>query len=121
MKDLDRIPWKNLKHAYGSAADVPDLLRALQTASPNLRGDESPLYQLYGNIWHQGTLYEATCHAVPFLIELAANPKTPDRIGILGLLAEIRKGNSRDGVEYEQLAHQAVSAGYPVYLQIAHE
>src|SRR5271163_4917019 len=94
MNDLDQIPWKELRHAYGSAGDVPELLRALRTASPDLRGEESPLWQLFGNIWHQGTVYEATAYAVPFLIELASDQRTPDRVGILSLLAEISRGSS---------------------------
>jgi hypothetical protein len=91
---LDSVPWKELTHAYGSAEDVPGLLRALRTASPDLRGENSPLWKLFGNIWHQGTVYEATAYAVPFLIELAADPLTPDRAGILNLLAEIARGSS---------------------------
>src|ERR1700730_16507144 len=42
VDELDRIPWKDLTHAYGSAEDVPDLLRALRTCPPDLRGEESP-------------------------------------------------------------------------------
>src|SRR5262249_37204659 len=91
---LDRIPWKDLTHTYGSAADVPDLLRSLRTASPDLQHEDSPLWQLFGNIWHQGTVYEATAYAVPFLIELAVDRQTPDRVGILSLLGEIAKGSS---------------------------
>jgi hypothetical protein len=89
MDALDRIPWKDLTHAFGSAEDVPGLLRALKTAD----ADEA-LSELFGNIWHQGTVYEATAYAVPFLIDLAADPATPDRIGILELLASIATGSS---------------------------
>lgn len=62
MDALDQIRWEKLTHAYGSAADVPDLLRALRTASPELQGECSPLWQLYRNIWHQGTVYVARGH-----------------------------------------------------------
>ena len=94
LDGLYSIPWKRLTHAYGSAEDVPGLLHALQTASPELRGEDSPLWELFGNIWHQGTVYAATAYAVPFLIELAADPSTPDRVGILNLLDEIARGSS---------------------------
>ena len=80
MDRLDSIPWKDLKHAYGSAEDVPDLLRSLRAASPDNAYDEgSPLWCLFGNIWHQGTIYEATSYAVPFLLELAvtSHPSFP--------------------------------------------
>lgn len=60
MQGLDDIPWSTLHHAYGTAEDVPELLRQLQTADPDVRNEDSPLWQLFGNIWHQGTVYEAT-------------------------------------------------------------
>jgi hypothetical protein len=59
-----------------------------------MTGEGSPLWHLCGNIWHQGSVYEATAYAVPFLIELAAHPLVPDRLGILQLLAAIAAGRS---------------------------
>ena len=32
LEKLDSIDWASLKHAYGSAADVPDLIRALASS-----------------------------------------------------------------------------------------
>ena len=75
MHGLDEIPWHTLHHAYGTAEDVPQLLRQLQTAEPDADNEDSPLWHLYGNIWHQGTVYEATSHAVPFLIQLVEVPR----------------------------------------------
>src|SRR5262245_1577841 len=139
VNDLDETPWGKLTHAYGSAADVPDLLRALRTASPDLRGEDSPLWHLFGNIWHQGTVYEATAYAVPFLIELAVDRRTPDRVGILSLLAEIARGNSYRDVHgnllnesdfHEKLstelswvrkAHDAVAAGFARFVDLVSE
>jgi hypothetical protein len=136
---LDQIPWDRLTHAYGPAKDVPDLLRRLRTALPGLTGEESPLWHLFGNIWHQGTVYEATAYAVPFLIELAACPLVPDRVGILGLLAEIATGTSyrdvhgnwlnesdfadRKAVElaWAEQAHAAVASGVAAFLAMTRE
>jgi hypothetical protein len=53
---------------------------------------------LFGNIWHHGTVYEATAYAVPFLIELATHPLVPNRLGILQLLAAIAAGRSYQDV-----------------------
>src|SRR5258708_14521335 len=121
LDDLDSIPWDRLTHAYGSAEDVPDLLRALRTYTESAEGDDeeaASLWQLFGSIWHQGTVYEATAYAVPFLIELAADPLTPDRVVILGLLADIAKGNSRD---WAAKAHAAVAAGLAALIAITKE
>jgi hypothetical protein len=140
LDGLERIPWKNLTHAYGSADDVPELLRALRTASQDEQGDGTPLYELYGNIWHQGTVYEATAYAVPFLIELATDPQTPDREGILNLLADIAKSSSlfrsvhgnllrEPGYEVKKAreqtwavnAHEAVAVGFDSFVAVTME
>jgi hypothetical protein len=139
VNDIDQIPWQDLTHAYGSAADVPDLLRALRASSPELHGDDSPLWQLFGNIWHQGTVYEATAYAVPFLIELAVDRRTPDRVGILSLLVEIARGSSYRDVHgnllkeadflqkknkeltWARRAHDAVAAGFTHFVNLAKE
>lgn len=90
MKSLDRldeVDWPALQHAYGSAADVPDQLRALAFGN---RGD--PMWKLYGNIFHQGKRYEASVHAVPFLAAIAADPATVNRAAVLRLLASLTVG-----------------------------
>ena len=55
-------------------------------------------HHLYGNLWHQGTIYEATTHAVPFFIELAQDPSVPDREWILGYLVNLAEGTSFNDV-----------------------
>ncbi len=54
--------------AAREASDVSGLIRSL--ASPKAEVRENAVYELYGNIWHQGTVDKATPYAVPFLIEL---------------------------------------------------
>jgi hypothetical protein len=88
---LDNIPWQSLHHAYGSADDVPELLRALAQSGEQ---QEKALYELFGNIWHQGTVYEASPYAVPFLVELAAEPTVTRRDEILGLIGALADGKS---------------------------
>lgn len=139
LDGLDSIPWSHLTHAYGSAGDLPELLRQLSTAPAGVVGEESPLWCLCGNIWHQGTVYEATAYAVPFLIELASHKSTPDRKGILELLAAIANGSSYRAVHGNRLhepdfedkkshelewaanAHVAVAAGVNALLAITDE
>lgn len=85
--DLDAQPWAEWEHAYGSADDVPDQLRAL--ASDDAEEAEEALYELYGNIVHQGSVYEATAHAVPYPARLAAaGIRTADMLLLLGVIAE---------------------------------
>jgi len=94
LEKLDELNWKSLNHAYGSAGDVPQLIRGLLKKSPDPWADDAPLPALFSNIWHQGTAYEATAYAVPFLFELVQNRQTPQREFILMLLAAIAEGSS---------------------------
>ncbi|HEV7933469.1 MAG TPA: hypothetical protein VGP70_14320 [Actinomadura sp.] len=61
LAGLDEIHWAELEHAYGPAEDVPGLLRALRSESSDER--ERAVYELYGNIFHQGSRYQASAHA----------------------------------------------------------
>src|SRR5262245_34803952 len=81
LQGLDAVPWADLGHAYGSAADVPGLLRKLLDPDPKVRSET--LWTLYGNVFHQGTRYRATAHVIPFLIEMCASPQVPDRGDLL--------------------------------------
>ena len=76
LNKLDEINWKELEHAYGPAEDVPGQIRALASTDPQVR--EKAQYELWGNIIHQGTIYQATSYAVPFLIELLEIPEVQD-------------------------------------------
>jgi hypothetical protein len=87
---MDEIDWGVLEHAYGPAKDVPETLRALASADAGER--EKARHTLYGTIFHQGTRYEATAHAVPFLLELLADPSTHDRAELARLLATLAVG-----------------------------
>ncbi|MEV4625008.1 hypothetical protein AB0J90_01775 [Micromonospora sp. NPDC049523] len=134
LSGLDDVAWDELDHAYGEATDVPGLLRDLAG------GDDDALGELFGTIWHQGTVYEATAYAVPFLIELLDAPAT-DTTGLLNLLSAIAQGTSYAEVheEYEpasvrnspelaarierelewiRAARTAVAAGAPTYLRL---
>lgn len=92
---IDAVPWDRLHHAYGSAHDVPDQLRALRSADPEVRrwGRSS----LGGNVYHQGTRWEASSHVVPFLVALVDELSTPDRPGVVGLLRRVLVGDRDDG------------------------
>jgi hypothetical protein len=70
--NLDDVPWDTLEHAYGSATDVPEQLSLL--LSPDRTVYQEALGYFWGNIIHQGTVYEATSYVVPFLIALLESP-----------------------------------------------
>jgi HEAT repeat protein len=92
LEKLDTIDWSSLSHAYGEASDVPDLIRGLVSADEETRDDI--ISALHGSIWHQGTVYEATAYAVPFLIELVESDSISGKVSILVLLNAIADGSS---------------------------
>ncbi|MFI6053213.1 hypothetical protein ACIBCO_24410 [Streptomyces violascens] len=86
--ELDDVQWRSLTHAYGSAEDVPGLIRALYEADEGTV-DEA-IYELYGNIHHQGTVYPASAPAVPFLAHAVRHTegKRDELLMLLATLAE---------------------------------
>ncbi|MFE5535794.1 hypothetical protein [Streptomyces sp. NPDC056492] len=87
LDGLDARPWSSLSHAYGSAEDVPDLLRAL--AGADVDAADEALSELYESVLHQGTVYAASAEAVPFLAGIAAaGHRTADVLALLGGMTE---------------------------------
>ena len=90
LEQLDKINWASLTHAQGAATDLPPLLRMLLSTDANTR--RQAMHGLFGNIWHQGTVYPATAVAVPFLYELLSAPAAPGKSEVAQLLACIADG-----------------------------
>jgi hypothetical protein len=92
LEDINKIDWSNFHHAHGEAVDFPPLF--LATFSSNQRDREFSLKLLFETIWHQGTVYEASAYAVPFLFKALESPETPDKAVIAMLLACLADGHS---------------------------
>ncbi|HTJ67610.1 MAG TPA: hypothetical protein VL551_08795 [Actinospica sp.] len=110
LSGLDAVDWSSLEHAYGPATDVPEVLRTL--VGDDGEQAEDALYELYSNVWHQGSVYPATVEAVPFLVEIAAaraaGPRTADVLRLLGSMAE---STDPRGIEDRDAVRAAVAAG----------
>lgn len=91
---MDEVGWASMKHAYGSAEDVPELLRGLASSCAQER--ERALDGMYGAVHHQGDVYDSTLACVPFLFELVGHSELPDRGGIVELLVSIGGGDAFD-------------------------
>jgi hypothetical protein len=103
---LDAVPWSRLEHAFGSADDVPEMIRGLR--SPSEREREKALEALRTTIWHQETVYSATPHAVPFLARVALDEAVDSktRLWVVHLLAWISASEGRNAVgRRTQLEH----------------
>ncbi|MEV7231852.1 hypothetical protein AB0M79_33335 [Polymorphospora sp. NPDC051019] len=106
---METVDWAGLEHAYGSAEDVPANLRALVSRDEEER--HGAFGELYASIVHQGTRYEASAYAVPPLLDLLADPATPDRWLVGQLLVLIAIGSDEawvpDGLPVGELRSAA--------------
>ncbi|MGW8394622.1 hypothetical protein [Pseudoduganella sp. HUAS MS19] len=64
--ELNSPAWSRLQDAYGTANEIPQLLADLAG------GNSEPLYDLYGCICHQMTVYSASIAAFPHLVAISA-------------------------------------------------
>ncbi|MEU0220851.1 HEAT repeat domain-containing protein, partial [Streptomyces sp. NPDC006265] len=87
FRGIDEVDWASLRHAYGSAEDVPGLLRGLASADPAER--QTALDGMYGTVHHEGGVYDSTLACVPFLLALAGREEVRDRAEVVELLVGI--------------------------------
>lgn len=125
FRGIDEVDWASMDHAYGSAEDVPALLRGLASPQPEER--ERSLDGMYGAVHHQGDVYDSTLACIPFLFALIASEDVPDRGGLVELLASIGGGtvDPQDGdEEYAAsddncaMARAAVRSGAAVFASL---
>jgi hypothetical protein len=88
------IDWQMLDDAFGPANDVPALLRAILSTVEDHRDFAFKL--LHETIWHQGTIYEATSYAVPFIQKILLSPQTPDKDMVAFLITSLATGYSEN-------------------------
>ncbi|MEU4097674.1 HEAT repeat domain-containing protein [Streptomyces sp. NPDC026673] len=104
-EELGAVDWAELWHAYGSARDVPDLIRDLHSGDAERIG--KALDTMDGRLLHQGTVYPATAAAVPFLVHAVAH-LTRRRDELLLLIAGAAgERETRTGVAEEARARVA--------------
>ena len=83
LDGLSAVNWSRLRHAYGSAKDVPGRLAAMTDRATSA----DALDRLDTAVYHQGgTVYPAGAAVLPFLLRFAAEPAIPGRADILELI-----------------------------------
>ncbi|MEV7106082.1 HEAT repeat domain-containing protein [Streptomyces atroolivaceus] len=103
--EVDLIDWAALRHNYGSAADVPGLLR--RCAGPDPEDAERAADDLRNHLFHQGGwICSAAPATLPFLLRLAAMPDVPSRRALLEIV-------SRLASEVVRVAEKWVDPGWP--------
>ena len=112
MLDLSSPRWSELSHAYGSAADIPNLLRQLETAPPQDNYQSEPWYSIWSALCHQGDVYTATYAAIPVIIAMARKRGDRERFDFLNFIgyAEACRHHKRAPSVPSDLEHGYVEA-----------
>ncbi|MEU2440214.1 HEAT repeat domain-containing protein [Streptomyces rubradiris] len=87
LTGLDDVDWAHLTHAYGSAEDVPGRIRTLCGTDDQAR--QEAFQSLFSSIFHQGSRYQASAHAVPFLARIAVAGPPAAREDTMWLLTRL--------------------------------
>lgn len=88
MLDLGSPRWTELGHAYGDAADVPEMLSDLATF-PSGDVSDDVWEPLWSAICHQGTVYTASYAVVPHLVSFAERMIPHDQLPYWALVGAI--------------------------------
>ncbi len=101
---LEAVDWAGLRHNYGSAEDVPGLLR--RCAGPDPEDAEEAAFELHNLLYHQGGwICSAAPAALPFLLRLASASRVRCRLTVLDLVAMLAG-------EESQLAERFLAPGW---------
>jgi len=71
--------------------EIPALLHAMWSKKPKLR--QQAYDALMSHLVHQGSRYDASAAAVPFLIDVVADPEAPDRYAACQVLRAVAIGD----------------------------
>lgn len=93
-EDLGQIPWATLEHNYGSAENVPALLRAC--ADPDVVQASDAFDELDNLLYHQGGwVCSAAAAALPFLLDLGEGRATAYRHAFVDLVFRLAQEATR--------------------------
>ena len=106
MLSLDSPRWKELRHAYGSAEHVPELIRAIAAESAprysdhpaKARNNPTPWDEVYSSLCHQCSAYSATYAAFPHIVAIAERDGVAMRAETMMLAGTITIHNNPDNV-----------------------
>ncbi len=113
VKELAAVAWAHMTHAYGAASDVAGQLYAVTVGTDAVRNEA--WWELWGNVHHQGTVYSATVHAVPFFHAIARDADHSDRVQALAFLRAAAVGNGPSSAEVRQAVRVVAAALVPTW------
>jgi hypothetical protein len=94
---LDSPKWSALTGAYGSATEIPGLLRDLESLPSNEGQEAEPYFSFWSALCHQGDVYTASYAAVPHMVRImqTAPARVPWTLFLMLTCIEIARSNGR--------------------------
>src|SRR5215210_6929264 len=95
MLELNSPRWGELKHAYGEASDIPELLERAKAVAPSAQLRSEPWFALWSALCHQNDVYTASYAAVPHLAAIAGIKPLAERVEVMALIGSIESCRHR--------------------------
>jgi hypothetical protein len=119
LRQLADVDWASLRTAHGTAAHVPDAIRALANAD-DAEAVNNAYWRLDNYIVLQGTIYPSAVVAIPYILDiLLTAPSGPRRVAAYDLLIEIARGvpdpADPSASKLREEARALIGPGRPVY------
>jgi hypothetical protein len=93
LHGLGDVPWDRLVGGRGGAADLPSLITAA-VGGADLAARRTARGALWEAIQHQGQVFEATAHVVPFLVNGIDALADPERAAVVAMLGHLAAAHS---------------------------
>src|SRR5260221_11060504 len=106
FETLNTIDWPHVESCYGTSEEIAAAIRGLVSAEASVRGRARET--LWMSLEHQGSVYEASALAVPFLLAILADPQTQDKGQLVHFLAHLGCRGLYLGHWYEDLQTRLV-------------
>ncbi|MEZ5945249.1 MAG: hypothetical protein R3C13_08990 [Hyphomonas sp.] len=119
MLPLDSPRWKQLTHVYGSAKDIPEMLRRLEALDVIAWGNPSELDDIASALYHQGDPGTASYAAVPHLVGIAEHRTPAEQAWLVYLCSWIEAARSADRPEIPDDLAESYFMALAVARQIA--
>jgi len=91
MKELTCVDWSILRHAYGTGRETSfSVTYDCEKTLRDLASDDETVFDeamtsVFSMLCHQGTIYEASAHAIPFLVAFLAGADEPRELTLVAV------------------------------------
>jgi hypothetical protein len=106
MLRLDDFRWAELRHAYGTAENIPALLSQLAGLPADV-GDAEPWFSLWSSLAHQGDVFPSSYAAVPHIVAVLASAPGSAPVAFFHFPAWVEICRKRAGLEVPGFLSQA--------------